>query len=70
MTSLALASTKNELELIKHSSLIAISNTLSLFERKLYNTLLANALKYRENEAKIDFSNLFEIKISELKSKI
>lgn len=70
MTSLALTSTKNELELIKHSSLIAISNTLSLFERKLYNTLLANALKYRENESKIDFSNIFEIKISELKSKI
>jgi len=45
MTSLTLAplQNKNELELIKHSSIIAISNTLSLFERKLYNTLLANA---------------------------
>lgn len=75
MSSVVLAplQNKNELELVKHSSIIAISNTLSLFERKLYNTLLANAYIMLHNEKNwkiVDFSTIFEIKISELKSKI
>ena len=54
---------KND-NLIKNSAIIAISNKITLLQRKLFNFLLANAyINLQKKES-------FEIKISDLKSKL
>lgn len=54
----------NQKEVIKHSSTIAISNTISLLERKLFNHLLANAYNFLKEK------ELFSIALADLKKRL